>query len=104
MLTRVGNLRTCRASFSDPQGKGLYAVDVTAETKLEAAVKAFKAFRQEPWASEAVCSTGYLEVTVTAPAVTYKILLKDLHEWLEQTGGSPRDVAQRAELRALLHS
>jgi len=104
MLFGVGNLRTCRASFRDPKGEGIYSVDVTGESKYEVAVKALKAFRQEAWASEAVYSTGYLELTVKAPEIQYKIFLKDLQEWLQQTGGSPRDVALRAELRSLLDS
>jgi hypothetical protein len=98
----VGNLRTCRASFRDPKGEGIFSVDVTAESKYEAAAKALQAFRQQPWSSEAIYSTGYLELSITTPEVKYKIFLKDLQEWLQRGGGSPREVALRAEFKPLL--
>jgi hypothetical protein len=98
----VGNLRTCRASFHDPKGKGIFSVEVTGESKYEVAIKALKAFRQESWTSEAMASTGYLELVIKAPEVKYKIVLKDLQAWMQQSGGSPREVALRAELKALL--
>jgi len=77
-------------------------VEITGESKYEVAVKALKAFRQESWSSEAMASSGYLELAIKAPEVRYKIFLKDLQAWVEQTGGSPREVALRGELRALL--
>lgn len=98
----MGNLRTCRASFHDPKGEGIFSVEVTGESKYEVAIKALKAFRQESWASEAMACTGYLELAIKAPEVKYRIFLKDLQSWIEQTGGSPRDVALRAELKRLL--
>ena len=100
----MGNLRTCRASFHDPKGEGIFSVEVTGESKYEVAIKALKAFRQESWSSEAIGSTGCLELTIKAPEVKYKIFLKDLQAWVEQTGGSPREVSLRAELKALLGS
>ena len=98
----MGNLRTCRATFHDPKGEGISSVEVTGESKYEVAIKALKAFRQESWSSEAIGSTGCLELTIKAPEVKYKILLKDLQAWMQQSGGSPRQVALRAELKALL--
>ena len=98
----MGNLRTCRASFHDPKGEGIFSVEVTGESKYEVAARALKAFSQESWSSEAVTATGYLELTIKAPEVKYKIFLKDLQAWVGQTGGSPREVALRAEIKALL--
>ena len=98
----MGNLRTCRASFHDAKSEGIFSVEVTGESKYEVAVKAWKAFRQECWSAEAIASTGYLELTIKAPEVKYKIFLKDLQAWIRQSGGSPREVALRAELKALL--
>jgi hypothetical protein len=98
----VGHLRTCRASFQDPKGEGIFLVEVTGESKYEVAARALKAFRQESLSSEAVAATAYLELTIKAPEVKYKIFLKDLQAWIEQSRGSPRDVALRAEIRAIL--
>jgi hypothetical protein len=80
----------------------VFSVEVTGESKYEVAIKALKAFRQESWSAEAIASTGYLELTIKAPEVKYKIFLKDLQVWMQQSGGSPREVALRAELKALL--
>jgi hypothetical protein len=98
----VGNLRTCRVSFHDAKSEGIFSVDVTGGSKYEVAVKAWKAFRQECSSAEAIASTGYLELTIRAPEVKYKIFLKKLQAWMQQAGGSPREVALRAELKALL--
>ena len=98
----VGHLRSCVVSFCDPQGNGRFSVEVTAESKFEAAVRALQLFRQEPWCTEAACATGYLEVSAALPAVQYKILLDDLRQWLHRTGGSPRETAQRQRLKAML--
>jgi hypothetical protein len=39
---------------------------------------------------------------VRAPEVRHKILLADFEQWLKRSGGSPRDIALRQELRKLL--
>jgi len=100
----VGHLRTCVVSFYESQGNGRFSVEVTAESKFEAAVRALQLFRQEPWCTEAACATGYLEISVPVPAVRYKILLEDLHRWLQQTGGSPRETVLRNRLKAMLEA
>ncbi len=60
----------------------------------EAAARVLKVFREEPWSSDSVQATGYLEVSVRAPEVRYKILtgrseiLARTTRWI-----SPRDLA-----------
>ena len=102
MLFLVATLRTCTVSFSDSKGRGTFSVQVTAQSTYEAAARALKLFREEPWCTESACATGYLEVTVRAPEIWYKILLSDLERWLEQSGGSPREIALRQELQKLV--
>jgi hypothetical protein len=98
----VATLRTCTVSFLDPTGEGTSSLEVTAQSKYEAAARALKLFRDEPWCSQAAQATGYLEISVRAPEVRHKILLADFERWLQQSGGSPRDLALRQELRKLL--
>lgn len=102
MLRCVGQLRTCVVSFADPLGNGRFSVEVTAQSRYEAVARALQVFRQEPWCSESVCATGYVEVEVTAPAVKYKILLAEFDGWLQATGGTPRETALRETLKTLL--
>jgi hypothetical protein len=98
----VATLRSCTVSFSDSKGEGTFSVQVTAQSIYEAAAKALKLFRDEPWSSDSSQATGYLEIFVRAPEVRYKVLLSDLERWLEQPGGSPRELAMRQELKKLL--
>jgi hypothetical protein len=98
----VATLRTCTVSFSDSKGLGSFSVEVSAHTIYEAAARALKVFREEPWSSDSAHATGYLEVSVRSPEVRYKILLDDLKRWLEQPGGSPREISLRQELQKLL--
>jgi len=100
MLSVVGNLRTCIVSFCEPKGSGRFSVEVTAESTFEAAVRALKLFRLEPWCTE--YNTGYLEIAVKAPPVQYKVLIEDLDSWLQEGGGSPRETASRERLKKLL--
>lgn len=102
MLSLVATPRSCTVAFYEPDGSGRFAVDVNAESTYEAAVRALKLFREEPWSAEAAWATGYLEVSVRAPEIRYKILLADLEEWLARPGGSPREMVLRQELRQLL--
>ena len=97
----MATLRTCTVSFLDAKGEGSFSVQVTARSRYEAAARALKLFRDEPWSSESAYATGYLEISVRAPEGRYKILLADLERWLQQSGGSPREIALRQELQKL---
>ncbi len=77
-------------------------MEVTAESTFEAAIRALKLFRLEPWCSESAYATGYLEIVAQTPTVQYRILMEDLERWLGQAGGSPRETALRESLKKLL--
>ena len=90
--------------FVDPQSTGTFVTEVMAASKFEAAIRALAAFRQEPWCQESLEEAAYLEVFVKAPEVRYRVNLSDLKAWLDQQGRSPREAAERQELRKLLDS
>lgn len=98
----MARLRTCLVSFGEVRGHGRFSVEVTAESMFEAAARALHLFRQEPWCTEAACTTGYLEIEVKAPVVQYKILVDDLDRWLNESGGTPRETALRERLKQIL--
>ena len=102
MISLVATLRSCTVSFSDAKGEGTFSVQVTAQSIYEAALRALKLFREESWSHDSSHATGYLEVFVRSPEVRYRVLVADLERWIEQPGGSPREIALRQELKKLL--
>lgn len=90
-------LRSCTVSYRDSEGV-THTVDVSAASLYEAAVLGLKAFEDTGWADHPV---GELDVIVKSPAVRHQVPVVRVKNWL-RSAGSPRDVALKSRLRALL--
>jgi hypothetical protein len=90
-------LRSCTVSYRDSEGV-THTVDVSATSLYEAAVLGLKAFEDTGWADHPV---GDLDVIVRSPAVRHQLPVVRVNNWL-RSAGSPRDVALKSRLRALL--
>jgi hypothetical protein len=87
--------RTCRVSVKAVDGT-THTVTVTALTLFEAAAAAVSAFRQEPWALDALTPNAVLHVEVQAPPVVHAVPLTAVDRWRNEPSASPRDrVARR---------
>ena len=93
----VSERRTCVVSYKDFEGV-THTVEVLASTLFEAAVLGMKAFEQTGWADHPV---GCMDVVVKSPAVKHTVPVVSVTNWL-RSAGSPREVAQKARLRAIL--
>jgi hypothetical protein len=70
-----------------------HSVTVHAETLFEAAAAAVGAFRQEPWAAEALMPNAVLRVEVQPRPVVHDVALKAVDRWVKGPTVSP---SQRA--------
>ena len=75
-----------------------HTAEVSASSLYEAAVLGMKAFEQTGWADHPV---GWMEVVVKSPAVKHKVPVIQVTNWL-RSAGSPKEVALKTRLRAIL--
>jgi hypothetical protein len=77
--------------------------EVIAESLHEAGALALQKFRRSDWSREASLDTGTLRVEV-CESTFYKVKVAELEAWLKRTGGAPRDIIARQNLRSRLGS
>jgi hypothetical protein len=97
----VPELRTCRVSFQDTHGIA-HSVEVTAESLFEAAVLALRAFRTAEWMESGPGNATVLEISVLHPVAKHRIPLPKITAWLEASGRTPMEQANKRRLRELL--
>ena len=71
-------LRSFTVWYKDMEGI-THTVEVTASSLYEAAVLGMKAFEQSGWEEQPV---GCMEITVTSPAVTHRLPVVQVTNWL----------------------
>ena len=98
---RVSNLRKCLVTFTDLHGIE-HRSECSAASLFEAVAVAMRTFREEEWSAPAVWEIGYFDVSVMAPAVSHRVLLKSFHNFMERSNGSPREVVLRQRLKQIL--
>jgi hypothetical protein len=96
----MGHGRKCIVSFRDSDGVE-HVTEVTAESLYEAGALALQQFRRSEWSREASLDTGTLRVEVRE-STFYNVKVVELEVWLKRTGGAPRDVATRQNIRKRL--
>jgi hypothetical protein len=96
----VGSSKKCLVSFVDEDGVK-HMAEVVAESLYEASALALKQFRRSDWSREASFETGTLRVEVFETS-SYSLLVSDLEAWLKKSGGSPREMTMRNNIRSKL--
>jgi hypothetical protein len=100
MEESMGSPKKCLVSFRDTAGVE-HVAEVVAESVYEASALALKQFRRNEWSREASFETGMLRVEVCESSF-YSILIADLDAWLKKSGGSPREMTMRSNIRSKL--
>jgi hypothetical protein len=86
--------RTCRVSIRALDG-ATHTATVSALTLFEAAAAAVSAFRQEPWAADALTPNAVLQIEVQTPPVVHTVPLSAVERWRNRPSASPRDHAAK---------
>ena len=90
----------CRVSFTD--GHGItHAVDVTADSLFEAAVRGVKALRSGGW-NEPPGEAALVQIQVSNPSVVHTVSLRHVARWLNGVSSSPRESMKKMALRKML--
>jgi len=96
----MASSKKCFVSFRDTDGVE-HVAEVVAGSLYEAGALALKQFRWSDWSREASFETGTLRVEV-CESNSYNIVVADLEQWLKKTGGSPREMTLRNNIRSKL--
>lgn len=92
---------TCRVSFTD--GANItHTVIVAAGSLFEAAALALAEFKRTGFAIAQVGPATRLTVAVEPPATTHELSVGKFESWLNTSGRTPREQAQKVTLRQLL--
>jgi hypothetical protein len=83
-------VRPCTVSVRDTEGV-THTVQVQGSSLFEAAARAVAAFREQPWATEALSPAAVLRVEVQAPLVIHEVPLKAIERWLRSPSASPKE-------------
>jgi hypothetical protein len=89
-------------SRHDPRPGIAHSVEVTAETLYEAVGQGLAAIRGQEWVAGLAQGMNVIRLTVANIPVQHEVRLQDFTKWLEKSGGSPREVSQRWEIRKIL--
>jgi hypothetical protein len=100
MEEHMSSSKKCRVSFRDISGVE-HVAEVVAESVYEAAALGLKQFQRSDWSREASFETGMLKVEVCETS-SYNLLVSDLEAWLNKSGGSPREMTMRSNIRSKL--
>jgi hypothetical protein len=79
-----------------------HTAQVAAGSFYEAIARGIASLRKREWIDRLTLTAGSVTVEVGEAPVEHKVKLTDFHRWLESHGKSPRDVAQRANIREIL--
>ncbi len=93
----VSNPKKCYVTFTDTTGVE-HVAEVQAESVFEAAALALKKFRRSDWSRESSFETGILRIEVRESSF-FNVLVSDLEQWLRKSGGSPREMSMRDNIR-----
>jgi hypothetical protein len=94
-------LCSCRVTISDMNGV-IHSAGVTASTLYEAVALALAAMRANEWVGEIAEGLNTAKVCVTTVPVEHSVRMQDFKNWVNRTGGSPREVADRSRIRSIL--
>jgi hypothetical protein len=92
--------RVCTVSVTDAAGVR-HAVEVSAESLLEAAALGLAAMKHAEWV-EGDGPGATLEVCVTPPVVRHSVSVQRVMRWLDGVTASPKDRVKKEKLKALL--
>jgi hypothetical protein len=92
---------TCRVSFDDGAGM-THTVTVAATSLYEAAALALAEFKRTGFALMSVGPGTRLKVAVEAPATMHELSVGKFDAWLNCSGKTPREQAQKVTLRQML--
>lgn len=93
--------RSCHVTVTDLDDVS-HTVEVTATTLFEAVALGLAALRGHDWVAGIPEGLAPVRVVVTSIPVQHSVKMRDFVRWVERTGGSPRDVADRSRVRAIL--
>jgi hypothetical protein len=94
-------VRTCRVTITDLEGIS-HTVEVTASTLYEAVALGIVALRGHEWVAGIPEGLARVRVSVTSIPVEHCVKVMDFTTWVERKSGSPREVADRDRVRAIL--
>ncbi len=87
--------------FRDTEGI-CHSVEVSAESLFEAAALGLKALRGARLLDSEPGPGAELEIAITQPAVTHRLAVRRVRQWLQTSGKTPREQATKQRLRELL--
>jgi hypothetical protein len=96
-------LRSCRVTVTDVNGVK-HSAEVTASTLYEAVALGLAAIRGHDWGAEIPEGLNIVDVSVSEIVVTHSVMLRDFKNWVNRTGGAPREVLLRHRIREILGS
>jgi len=94
-------VKSCRVTVTDLEGVS-HTVQLTASTLYEAIALGLAAVRGDEWVAGIPQGVATVRVSVTSLPVEHAVKVRDFTSWLERKGGSPREVADRERIRAIL--
>jgi hypothetical protein len=94
-------LRSCHVTVTDAVGVR-HSAEVTASTLYEAVALGLAVIRGHDWAAEIPEGLNVVDVSVSETVVTHSVSLRDFRNWVNRTGGAPRDVVLRDRIREIL--
>jgi len=89
---------TCIVSYRDAGGVE-HAVEVVATSLYEAASLALAAFNSAKMTENGPGLATILDVTVHLPAVTHRVRVRQVKEWLNRGATSPRESLLKSRLK-----
>jgi len=93
-------VKTCVVSCRDLDGT-THSVVVGAESLYDAVAQGLHALRGHEWIGQ-IGPGSIITVKVREPEIEHQVRVRDFEAWLERTGTSPREVAQRKRIRERL--
>jgi hypothetical protein len=95
--------RSILPSHDQGHGHGVsHTVEVTAASLYEAVAQGLAAIRGNEWVAGIAQGLNVVKVSVADIRVEHEVRLMDFTNWLEKTGGSPREMSDRQRIRSIL--
>src|SRR5580704_4806889 len=95
------SVRSCKVTIQDMDGV-VHTVEVTAETLYEAVALGMAAIRTDEWVTGIAQGLNPVKVRVTNVAVEHEVRIMDFTNWLDRTGGSPREMSDPKRIKSIL--
>lgn len=100
ILEFVSTAKICTVTFTDAD-RITHGVEVSASSLYEACVLAMAEFRRGEWAYG---SHSTLSVVMRGPEMKHELPVAKVTAWLEGSGKSPKEQAEKSRLRELLNA